>query len=68
VKKFPDEVLSGLGKLSGQVIGDLAGQDALSREVLASIVKFRGQAISYAKFSEEAFYTARRLPFKWVEL
>ena len=68
VKKFPDEVLSGLGKLSGQVIGDLAGQDALSREVLASIVKFRSQAISYAKFSEEAFYTARRLPFKWVEL
>ncbi len=68
LKKFPDPVLTGLGKLSGEVIGDLAGQDALSREVMDSIVKFRGQAIGYARVSEEAFYTARRLPFKWVEL
>ena len=68
LKKFPDEVLTGLGALAGQVIGDLASQDPLSREVLESIVKFRGQAIGYAKVSEEAFYTARRLPFTWVQL
>jgi TRAP-type mannitol/chloroaromatic compound transport system substrate-binding protein len=68
VKKFPDEVLNGLGALSGKVIGDLAAQDALSREVLSSIVKFRKQSIPYAKVSEQAFYNARALPFKWVEL
>ncbi|MCG8596534.1 MAG: TRAP transporter substrate-binding protein [Kiloniellales bacterium] len=68
LKKFPDEVLTGLGGLAGQVIGDLASQDPLSKEVLESIVKFRGQAIGYAKVSEEAFYTARRLPFTWVQL
>ncbi len=68
LKKFPDDVLTGLGKLSGEVIGDLASKDPLSREVMESIVKFRTQAISYAKVSEEAFYTARRLPFDWVHL
>ena len=68
LKKFPDQVLNGLGGLSGEVIGGIAGGDPLSHEVMESIGKFRIQAINYAKVSEEAFYVARRLPFKWVEL
>jgi TRAP-type mannitol/chloroaromatic compound transport system substrate-binding protein len=68
VKKFPDEVLNGLGALSGQVIGDLAAKDALSSEVLKSIVKFRTGSIAFAKVSEQAFYNARGLPFDWVSL
>ena len=68
VKKFPDSVLNGLGALSGKVIGDLAAADPLSKEVLTSIIKFRTQSIAYAKFSEQAFYNARGLPFKWVDL
>ncbi len=68
LKKFPDEVLNGLGGLAGQVIGDLAAADALSREVMESIAKFRKQSIAYAKVSEQAFYNARALPFKWVSL
>jgi TRAP-type mannitol/chloroaromatic compound transport system substrate-binding protein len=68
LKKFPDEVLNGLGGLSGEVIGGIAGGDPLSHEVMDSIGKFRTQAINFAKVSEEAFYIARRLPFKWVEL
>ena len=68
VKKFPDSVLDGLGGLAGKVIGDLAAADALSKEVLTSIVKFRKQSIAYAKFSEQAFYNARGLPFKWVDI
>jgi len=68
LKKFPDEVLNGLGALAGKVIGDLAAADPLSREVMASISTFRKQAIAYAKVSEQAYYNARGLPFKWVEL
>ena len=68
VKKFPDEVLNGLGKLSGEVIGDLASGDPLSREVMESIIAFRKQSIAYATFSERAFYNARSLPFQWVSL
>jgi TRAP-type mannitol/chloroaromatic compound transport system substrate-binding protein len=68
VFKFPDEVLDGLGALSGKVVGEIASADALSREVMNSIATFRKQAIAYAKVSEQAFYNARGLPFKWVEL
>jgi TRAP-type mannitol/chloroaromatic compound transport system substrate-binding protein len=68
LKKFPDDVLDGLGGLAGKVVGDLAAADALSREVLSSIAAFRKQSIPYAKVSEQAFYNARSLPFKWVEL
>ena len=67
LKKFPDEVLNGLGGLAGQVIGDLAAADPLSGEVMDSIKKFRSSSIAYAKVSEQAFYNARGLPFKWVE-
>ena len=38
--------------------GDQASGDALSREVMQSIVGFRKQAI----------YNARRLPFNWVQI
>ncbi|HSR72392.1 MAG TPA: TRAP transporter substrate-binding protein [Kiloniellales bacterium] len=68
VKKFPDEVLNGLGALSGTVMTDLAAGDALSREVMQSIIKFRKQSIAFAKVSEQAFYNARSLPFEWVKL
>ena len=66
LKKFPDPVLNGLGGLAGQVLKDLAAQDPLSQEIMDSMLKFRAQAISYAAFSEQAFYNARSLPFKYV--
>jgi TRAP-type mannitol/chloroaromatic compound transport system substrate-binding protein len=68
LKKFPDEVLNGLGGLSGQVMGDLASADPLSREVMESIVKFRTQAIAFGKVTAQAFYNARGLGFEWVKL
>jgi len=68
LKKFPDPVLDALGGLSGQVLGDIASDDPLSREVMASILAFRKTSIAYAKFSEQAFYNARSLPFTYVQL
>ena len=68
LKKFPDPVLDALGGLSGKVLGEIASADALSREVMASILAFRKQSIAYAKFSEQAFYNARSLPFTYVQL
>ncbi len=68
LKKFPDEVLNSLGKLSGEVLGDLANQDPLSKEVMESVLAFRKQSISYARISEQAFYNARVLPFRYVQL
>ena len=67
LKKFADEVLNGLGALAGAVIGEKADDDPLSRKVMDSIVTFRKNAITFAKASDQAFYNARLLPFKWVQ-
>ncbi len=67
LKKFPDEVLSGLGGLAGQVLTELADQDPLSREVLDSILDFRRKLIAWTKVSEQSYMTARLLPFKYAE-
>jgi len=67
VQKFPDALLNGLGRLSGQVMDDVASADPLSREVVDSILRFRRRAIGFAKVSDQAFYNARSLPFAFAK-
>ncbi len=66
LKKFPDSLLNRLGGLSGQVVNDLASQDSQSREVLDNILRFRKDAISWSKLSEQTYLAARALPFKYA--
>ncbi len=66
VKKFPDRLLNALGQLAGQVMDDLASADPLSRRVVDSILRFRRRAIPLAKVSDQAFYNARALPFRYA--
>jgi TRAP-type mannitol/chloroaromatic compound transport system substrate-binding protein len=65
--KFPDSLLNHLGKLAGEVMNDLASKDALSREVMDDYLKFRRDVVAWEKVSEQAYLTARLLPFKYAE-
>ncbi len=67
VKKFPDEVLTRLGELAGQVIDGIAAEDALARKVLDSILDFRRKALAWTELSELAFAQARMLPFTYAK-
>jgi TRAP-type mannitol/chloroaromatic compound transport system substrate-binding protein len=67
LRKFPDELLAGLGGLAGKVMDGIASRDALSREVFDDILRFRKNAVSWAIRSEQAFSAARALPFKYAE-
>ena len=67
LRQFPDSLLNHLGKLSGEVMNDLASKDPLSREVMDDYLKFRRDVIAWEKVSEQAFMTARLLPFKYAE-
>ncbi|MCP5365116.1 MAG: TRAP transporter substrate-binding protein [Hyphomicrobiales bacterium] len=67
LKKFPDPVLEGLGKLSGDVLTDLAAKDPLSRKVMNSLLAFRKEAVVWTGRSETAFTAARDLPFTYAE-
>lgn len=65
VRPFSDDILTNLGKLSGEVLRDLVASNPLSQEVFESLVTFRTQSIAWSKFSEAAFAQARVLPFKY---
>jgi len=61
MRQFPDEILKGLGKLTGQVIEDIASKDPLSREVMDDYVAFRKDASAWLAHSEGAYLAARQL-------
>ncbi|MCW5698555.1 MAG: TRAP transporter substrate-binding protein [Rhodospirillales bacterium] len=67
LKKFPDEVLAGLGAIAGKVMNDLASGDPLSRKVMDSILTFRKDAKAWSVVSETAFTAARHLDFPYAE-
>jgi TRAP-type mannitol/chloroaromatic compound transport system substrate-binding protein len=67
LKKFPDPVLEGLGKLSGEVLNDLASKDPMSRKVMDSLLRFRVDAMAWTNLSEAAFAEARSLPYPFAK-
>ena len=66
LRPFSDDILQGLGGLAGEVMNDLASNDPLSREVMDSILAFRGTAQAWSAVSEEAFSHARGLDFQFA--
>lgn len=62
LRRFPDGILGGLGKLAGAVLDDLTASDPLSREVFESLVAFRRDAIGWSRLSEQTYLAARALP------
>lgn len=62
---MPDEVLKAMGELSGKVVTEIANKDALSKEVLQSLMKFRRQVMA---FSERELLNARALDFKYIDI
>ena len=68
VRRFSDEILNGLGALSGEVLGDLASQDPLSKKVMASLLTFRRDAIQNSRVTEQTYLAARDLPFKYASV
>ncbi|MBR46801.1 MAG: ABC transporter substrate-binding protein [Rhodospirillaceae bacterium] len=65
VRRTPNELLNALGDASGKVAAEVAGSDALTKRVYDSFIDFRTKAVAYAKHSDQAFWQARLLPFKF---
>ena len=56
---YPPEVLSGLGRLTAQVLDALADQDPMSRQIYDSMIDFRAQARTWSNISQNAYLKAR---------
>jgi TRAP-type mannitol/chloroaromatic compound transport system substrate-binding protein len=59
LRKFPDDVLSELKKLSDQVVEELADRDPFSGKVYQSFKAYRDKVVNYHKISEQAYMDAR---------
>jgi TRAP-type mannitol/chloroaromatic compound transport system substrate-binding protein len=65
LKKFSDDVLTAIGQASGEVVAEAAAGSEMARKVLDSFTASRKNSIGWSKLSEEAYFTARRLPFTY---
>lgn len=65
IRKFEDSTLQAMGEASGQVVTVAGEGDALSRKIAQSFFAFRRQAISWSKIAEQAYFSARLLPFRY---
>ena len=63
LRRFSDELLAQIGKVSAEVVAEIAGQDPFSSRVYESFDAFRKNSIAYTRISEEAYTQARALTF-----
>ena len=63
LRRFPDELLAQIGKVSAEVVAEIAGQDPFSSRVYSSFDAFRKNSIAYTRISEQAYTQARALSF-----
>ena len=63
LRRFSNELLAQIGKVSAEVVAEIAGQDPFSSRVYSSFDAFRKNSIAYTRISEEAYTQARALTF-----
>ena len=63
--RYPDDLLTELGNVSGDVIDKVGNTDGTTKAVWDSYRKFRKTAIEWSKIGLQGFMNARQLPFKY---
>lgn len=65
LRRFSDDTLITLANTTGTMLNDLASGDALSREILDSLLSFRERASGNTTIGERAILEARALDYKY---
>jgi TRAP-type mannitol/chloroaromatic compound transport system substrate-binding protein len=67
LKRFPDDVLEGFGKASGEVIAQMRdGGDEITKKIASSFLEHRQNLMDWSSYGEFAFMQARALPFDYA--
>ncbi|PCJ14286.1 MAG: ABC transporter substrate-binding protein [Gammaproteobacteria bacterium] len=61
LRKFPDEVLKELRKVSHEVALGISETSPLTKRIYDSVMKFKGSVVNYHAISEQAYLNARTL-------
>ncbi|HEY9148990.1 MAG TPA: TRAP transporter substrate-binding protein [Gammaproteobacteria bacterium] len=59
LRRFPDDVLQQLSKVSDEVVAEIADKDEMSKKVYQSYKQFRDQVMQWHDVSERAYLNAR---------
>ena len=65
LRKFSDELLTEVGRVSGEVVAEVGNSDPMTKKIYESFLDFRKKMVGYTKISEQAYLNARTLPFKF---
>ena len=63
IRRFSDAILTKIGTVSGDVLRETAKFDDITRRVYESFMSSRKDSMNWSRIAEEAFSSARRLPF-----
>lgn len=61
LRKFPDDVLLQLQKVSAEVVAEVAEKDEITKKVYEAYLAFRKKSVDYSEISERAYLNARAL-------
>lgn len=61
LRKFPDDVLLQLQKVSAEVVAEVAEKDEITKKVYDAYRAFREKSVDYSEISERAYLNARAL-------
>jgi TRAP-type mannitol/chloroaromatic compound transport system substrate-binding protein len=65
LRQFSDDIVKAIGTAAGQVMGEMAAADDITKRIYASFIDFRKKAMRWSRYGEKAFLDARLLPFKY---
>lgn len=65
LRTLPQEVVVELGNMTHKVLTEMADEDPFTKRVYESFLKYRADAIEWAKIGEHAFMDARLLPYNF---
>lgn len=65
LRKFSDEVMTEIGKASGEVMREVAASDEMTGKIFKNFADFRKKAIRWSDLSEGSYWASRKLPFKY---
>lgn len=65
MRTFSDEILTEIGRLSGQVVREAGKGDDLAERIFESFIKARQQGMELSAINDEPYLAARRLGFEY---
>jgi TRAP-type mannitol/chloroaromatic compound transport system substrate-binding protein len=65
VRRFNDELLQEIGRVSGEVVAEVGASDPMTQKIYDSYMNFRTTAMEWGELADQGYYNARSLPFQY---